>query len=144
MAWVPYDNGKLIQYSGSADAIDFATAGDTLKISLHTVTYVPARATHDFFNDVTNEVTGTNYTAGGVTLASKTLAVSANVLTFDAADVTWSQNAGGFANARIAVLYKDTGTPSTSPLVAFYDLGSDKGNVAGDLVLGTPSGIFTI
>ena len=146
MAWVPYDNAKLVQYNASANAVDFSTSGSTLKISLHTSAYNAAagRATHDFFDDVTNEVTGTNYTAGGATLASKTLGVTSNTLTFDCADITWSQSAGGFTTARIAVLYKSTGTPGTSTLVAYYDLGSDKGNVAGDLVLGTPNGIFTV
>lgn len=45
---------------------------DTLKFALATSAYTPNLATHDFFNDVTNEVTGTGYTAGGVALSSVT------------------------------------------------------------------------
>jgi hypothetical protein len=46
---------------------------DTIKVALTTSTYVPDIDVHDFFNDVTNEVTGTGYTAGGATLATPTL-----------------------------------------------------------------------
>jgi hypothetical protein len=42
----------------------------------------------DLFNDVTNEVTGTGYTAGGAALGSKTLANTNNVVKFDAAALT--------------------------------------------------------
>ena len=48
-----------------------AWASDTIKVALTTVTYSPAQDTDDFFNDVTNEVTGTGYTAGGATLGTK-------------------------------------------------------------------------
>jgi hypothetical protein len=45
---------------------------DTIKLQLHTSTYTPSDA-HDFQNDLTNEVATLNgYTAGGVTLGTKT------------------------------------------------------------------------
>lgn len=135
MAWVIYDNFRLNMMDGDADNVDFSTAGDDIKVSLHTVTYVPNQATHDFWNDATNEVVGTNYTAGGESLATKTLVLAAGTVTFDAADTTWVQNAGGFANARHVVLYFDSTVDTTSPLIATHDMVSDKGNVAGDLVL---------
>lgn len=46
-------------------------ASDTIKAAITTSTYTPDPLTHDFFNDVTNEVVGTGYTAGGATLAGK-------------------------------------------------------------------------
>ena len=63
------------------------------------------------------------------------MTLSAGTVTFDAADATWPQSAAGFSNARKAILYKDTGTASTSPLIAYADFGADKGNVTGDLTL---------
>jgi hypothetical protein len=45
---------------------------DTLKMALLTSSYTFSEA-HDFFDDLTNEVTGTGYTAGGATLASVAL-----------------------------------------------------------------------
>lgn len=138
--WVPYDSFKLRQYNGNA--LDFDT-GATLKLMLVTSAYTPIRASHDFKDDLgATEVTGTNYTAGGTACANKTLTIVANILTFDADDITFVQNAGGFANARFAILYNDTGTASTSALVAYADLTIDRGNVEGDLVLRFPDGII--
>jgi hypothetical protein len=133
MALTLYDNFRLQMMNGGA--INFGSSGDTIKAAIATASYVYSQANDDFFNDVTNEVTGTNYTAGGATLASKTLNLSAGVVTFDAADVTISQSGAGFSTGRVIVLYKSTGTASTSPLIAFDDRGASFGNVAGDVVL---------
>ena len=141
MAWVIYDNMVLLQHNGGA--IDFDT--DTIKCMLVTDSYTPAKATHDYRADLgATEVSGSGYSAGGEALASKSVALSTAVVTFDAADVTWSQDAGGFADAKYAVLYKNTSSASTDGLIAYADIGSSKGNVAGDLTLEmSASGIFT-
>lgn len=130
------------QFNGTA-VVDFDT--DTIKVMLTTSTYVPSASTHDFKDDVTNEVTGTNYTAGGTAVGTKTLTESAGVVTFDGADITWTQSATGFANARYAVIYKDTGVAATSPLIGFIDFTADKGNTSGDLTLQfAATGVFTV
>ena len=139
-SWLSYDAFKTAQYNGNA--LDFDT-GATLKLALVTASYTPNRATHDFWDDVSaNEVSGTNYTAGGTALTTKSLAVASNLLTFDADDITFAQHASGFTDARYAILYNDTGTPSTARLVAYNDLGSDRSNVNSDLVLQFPTGLF--
>jgi hypothetical protein len=108
---------------------------DTIKVSLHASTYTPA-ATHDFFDDLTNEVTGSNYTAGGATLGSTAVTtVTTNDAMFDAADTTWSAHASGFSTARYAVIYKSTGTDSTSPLIGYIDFTTDQDNVNNDLTI---------
>lgn len=136
-----YNSWQKFQLDGTA-VIDWDT--DTIKVSLHTSTYVPNVATHQYFNDLTNEVTGTNYTAGGATIGSISVVESAGVSTVDGNDVTWLQNAGGFTNARYAVIYKDTTVATTSPLVGYIDLTTDRGNTAGDLTIQwNASGIFT-
>ncbi|MEF8758330.1 MAG: hypothetical protein V5B36_00960 [Candidatus Accumulibacter sp. UW25] len=136
-----YSLGLKNQYNGVA-VVDYDT--DTIKVALVTSSYTPSQA-HDFFNDVTNEVTGTNYPAGGITLTSKTLTESSGTITFDADDVTCATGGTTFNNARIAVLYKSTGVSSTSPLIGYIDFGSDKGNAASDLILQWhASGIFTV
>jgi hypothetical protein len=147
MAWVQYDKYQesLMNQVNAIDHDD--NASTTIKIALVTSSYTPNRATHDFWDDVsTNEVSGTNYTAGGNALASKTVTTATNITTWDANDpATWSQSGSGFSNARYAILYKDTGTPATSPLIAYHDFGSDKGNVDGDLTIQLDSaGIATI
>ena len=97
---------------------------DTIKVALTTSAYTPDQDAHDFFNDITNEVTGTGYTAGGATLASKTSTYTSgtNTQALDAADVTWSSST---ITARYAIVYKSTGTASTSPLIGYVDFGAD-------------------
>lgn len=50
---------------------------DTIKAMLCTSTYTPDPLTHRYKSSVTNEVAGTGYTAGGNTLASKTVVFTA-------------------------------------------------------------------
>ena len=45
---------------------------------------------HTVKTDITNEVSGTGYTAGGAYLTSPTVAEAARVTTFDAADTPWT------------------------------------------------------
>lgn len=110
------------QFDGTA-VVDWDT--DTIKVMLTTSTYTPNQDTHDFKDDVTNEVSGTGYTAGGATLASKTATydTATNELRLDAADVSWTVST---FTARYAVVYKDTGTASTSPLMGLVDFGGDQ------------------
>jgi hypothetical protein len=131
-----------------ADPTRAAAVSGTLKLALVTATYSVDQNLHDFFNDITNEVSGTGYTAGGNACASPTWTGpdGSGVLTFDASDpATWSQNGAGFTNARRAILYYDTGVAGTSRLVGYSaDFGADGGNVAGDFsVAFNASGIYT-
>lgn len=138
-----YYPALLGQWNGLANAV-FDLDTDTIKTSAHTNTYTPNQDVHDFFDDVTNEVTGTGYTAGGATLGTVTLTRSTTTVTFDAADVVWSQNAAGFANARKFVNYRSTGAASTSRLFSVVTADADVGNVTGDLTLQwSASGIAT-
>lgn len=123
--------------------IDWDT--DTIKVALCTSTYTPNQDTDDYFNDVTNEVTGTGYTAGGETLASKTVTYTAgtNTQAFDAADVSWASST---ITARYAVIYVDTGgAASTDPLIGYVDFGEDVSSSAGTFsITWAAGGIFTI
>lgn len=127
---VVFDQFKLKQNNGNA--IDLDT--DTIKVMIVTNTYVPSQ-THDFKDDVTNEVSGSNYTAGGTAISGVTLALDGSTVEWIHADITWLQHASGFSNGRHFIWYKDTGVASTSPLIMYMTNGADFGNVAGDLVL---------
>lgn len=107
----------------AGNRIDFAT--DTIKVALTTATFAPNQDTHDFFNDVTNEVSSANYTAGGVALGTKTLTYTGgtNTITFDAADSSWTTVT---FTTRYGVVYKDTGVSTTSPLMFLEDWGADQ------------------
>jgi hypothetical protein len=113
--------------------VDFDS--DTIKVALLTSSYTPNQDTHDYFNDVSaNEVTGTGYTAGGITLSSKTATYDSgtNVIVLDAADVTWSSST---ITARYAVVYDSTGTSSTSALIGYVDFGSDQSSTNGNFTI---------
>jgi hypothetical protein len=102
---------------------------DTIKVALVTSTYTPSADNHDFFNDITNEVSATGYTAGGVTLTVTTSQDNTDDEgVFDASDASWASSS---ITARGAVIYKDTGTPSTSPIIAYIDFGTDKTSDGG-------------
>jgi len=138
-----YYSSLLGQWTGLANGV-FDLDTDTMKLAATTNTYVPNQDTHDFFDDVTNEVAGTNYTAGGATLASVTVTRATTTVTFDAADVVWTQSASGFANGRKFPLYRSTGVASTSRLYSVVTADGDVGNVTGDLTIAfSASGIAT-
>ena len=116
------------------------TTADRFKVMLVTSSYTPDFGTHDFKADVTNEVVGTGYSAGGESLTSVTLTQSGGTITFDADDVTWASST---ITARGAVIYDDSLTDD--PLIAYIDFGADKSSSAGDFVLSfNASGIFTL
>lgn len=131
MASQIYNSYKL-KLMDSSTKISHAV--DTLKVALVTSTYTPNIDSHDFFDDITNEVVGTGYTAGGATLASPTATQDStdDEAVFDAADTTWTTSS---LTARAAILYKSTGTASTSPLIAYIDFGADFTTVTGTLTI---------
>lgn len=116
---------------------------NTINIMIMTNTYTFS-ATHDFRDDITNEVTGTNYTAGGLALDNKT-ASAANPTVLTANDEVIAQSAGGFANGRKYALTKITGgAANTDPLLCYGAAAGDFGNVAGQLTLDVPASFITL
>ena len=110
--------------------IDFDT--DVIKVMLTTSSYTPDQDVHDYKDDVTNEVSGTGYTAGGATLASKTVTYTGatNKHVLDAADTQWATST---ITARNAVIYDDSpATAATKPLIGYQssdvDIVSSGGN----------------
>jgi hypothetical protein len=119
----------------AADRVDFLT--DTIKCSLHTVTWVPDQDLHDYFNDATNELAATGgYTAGGVTLTGKTLTYDGptNTVRFKCNDITWTALTPS-AGIRYGVYYKSTGTASTSHLMGYVDMGADQSPAGVDFTI---------
>lgn len=85
---------------------------DTIKVILvDTGAYTPNTATHQYLSDVS----GSARIAGPVTLTSKSTTGGAA----DAADCTFTAVTG--ASIEAIIIYKDTGTESTSPLIAYID-----------------------
>lgn len=111
-------------FDGTIAQVDWDT--NTIKVSLHTATYTPAKDTDDFQNDATNEITGTGYTADGVTLGTKTVQynTASDEIRLDAADASWT---GASFTARIAACYKELGgADSANPLIFYVDFGGNE------------------
>jgi hypothetical protein len=124
---VIYNSFKRDVMNGS---IDLDT--DTIKVMLVTSAYAPDADAHTKRSDVTNEVSGTGYTAGGATLANKAVTAdnTDNEGVFDADDVQWASST---ITARGAVLYKSRGGASSADeLIAYIDFGSDKTSTGGN------------
>jgi len=127
---VVYNQFKLKQHNGNAIDLD----NDTIKVMIVTSAYTPSQS-HAFKSDITDEVSGTNYSAGGTAISGVTLALDGNTVEWVHNDITWLQNASGFSNGRTFIWYKDTGVAGTSPIIMYMQEASDFGNVTGDLVL---------
>jgi hypothetical protein len=113
--------------------IDFNS--DSIKVMLCTSAYTPNQDTHQYKSSVTNEVSGTGYTAAGATLANASLTYTAgtNVLKLDGDDVSWATST---ITARYAVIYDSTpATDATRPLIAYVDFGADVSSTAGPFTI---------
>jgi hypothetical protein len=108
--------------------IEFDT--DTFKAMLVTSTYSPDKDVHDFRDDVTNEVTGTGYTAGGVTSTVTVTKDTANDrVTIQFGAVSWATST---ITARGCVYYKSRGGASSADeIIAYVDFGSDVSSTSG-------------
>ena len=104
------------------NAIDFDT--DSFKVMLVTASYSADKDAHLKRSAVTNEITGTGYTAGGVSAAVTVTKDTANdKVTIEFAAVSWPSST---ITARGAVYYKARGGASSADeLVAYNDFGSN-------------------
>lgn len=97
---------------------------DTFKVLLVTSSYSPNKDTHNRRDDVTNEVTGTGYSADGTSVTvTVTLDTATDRTDSVFAAVSWPSST---ITARGAVYYKSRGGASSADeLVMYNDFGSD-------------------
>ena len=138
MASVIYNSFK-----GKLDgSFDWTTS--PIKIMLVTSAYVPNIDFDLFMSDITNEVVGDGYIAGGKSLLTPTIAIdtSADLARYSGANMTWDVST---ITARGAVIYHDTGVDTTSPLIAYVDFLVDKSSQSGDFAIWwNNNGIFEL
>ena len=113
---------------------DFSSGtAQTFKIALYTNAATLGATTTAY--SVTNEVSGTGYSAGGNTLTISANPTSTGTTAFlDFADTTW---ATATITARGALIYLADG--GTNPAIAVLDFGSDKTSTAGDFTIIFPA-----
>jgi hypothetical protein len=115
----------------------------TVKHSLHTATWTPDRDVNDFFDDATNELSGSGYAQQ--TLGSKTITydTASDQVRWDAADVTFSFSAS--STWRYGVIFIDTaGAASTDPLYGLLTWDSNQTVSTTYTLQWDPAGIFFI
>lgn len=113
---------KIIHATALA-SVNFVTS--SFKVMLVTNAYTPDRDTHNFRSDVTDEVVGAGYTAGGSAISAvvnRDDALDQTTVTFG--EVEWPEAA---LTARAAVIYVSRGgSAAADELVAYVDFGADK------------------
>ncbi len=108
---------------------------NTFKVALMTSSYTPARDSDQYWSDISaNEASGTGYSAGGATLANVTWTKDGtnHRAIFKADNPSWT---GATITFRYAVVYKSTGTASTSPLICYADFSSNQSATNGTVTI---------
>jgi len=111
---------------------NFTTStGNTFKLALYTSTATLGATTTAY--STTNEVTGTNYTAGGGTLTNVTPTSSGTTAFTDFADLTFSTVT---VTANGALIYNSSASNKAVAVLAF---GADKTATAGNFTIVFPA-----
>ena len=128
------------------DTLGLSLESETaLSVAMITDSATPNFDTHEFWSDLEgNEVSGTGYTAGGETLTSTEITLSSGVLTYDAADTSWTGST--ITSAMAAVGYFDRGgATSADELMFLLDFVTAASTSGGTFQIEyNASGIFTI
>jgi hypothetical protein len=126
-----YGKAPLAWFNKEVDLLD-----DSIYVALSASAHTPDLDTHDYFNDVTNESSGTGYTAGGQQIANDTLGYTAgtNTLKYDGDDAAWTTST--IADAEQAHVYDRTpATDATRPLLSYLQFDAMVSTSAGTLTI---------
>ena len=113
-----------------------ASTGHSFKLALYTSSATLGATTTDY--SVTNEVSGTGYSAGGGALTNVTPTTSGTTALTDFADLTFST---ATITANGALIYNTTtgGGSGTTDSVVVLAFGGDKTSTAGDFTIQFPT-----
>lgn len=136
-ALYPKFKQRLIAAASLTTTTPIDMSSDTIKIALIDTGVYTYNTADEFWSSASSAAVGT-----AQTLTSKTFTSGV----FDAADATFSALTGNSIEALI--VYKDTGSAATSPLIAYLDTGVTNLPLTpdgGDVVIQfSASGIFTL
>ena len=104
---------------------------NTLKVALYDNTATLSSATTAYAT--ANEVTGTNYTAGGAAMTGMAVTLDGSTAIFDADNVSW---ANATISAQAAVIYN---TSFSNAAIAVLDFGSVKTSTNGTFEIQFPN-----
>lgn len=115
------------------DGSDIDLVNDTVKLALCDSSYVPNIDTHDYFDNISGELSGGGYTTGGNQLDNPSLTVDTtnNRVKFDADDESFTALTA--TDVRYGIIYIQRGGAATSPLVNYVDFGANKSITDGTI-----------
>lgn len=109
-----------------------ASTGNSFKLALYTSSATLDASTTAY--SVTNEASGSGYSAGGAALTNVTPTTSGTTAFTDFDDLTFS---AATITARGALIYNDTA--AGDPAVVVLDFGADKTSTSGDFTIIFPT-----
>ena len=123
-------------HNGSGGGTTTTTGtGNTFKVALYTSSSPKSASTTAY--TTTNEVSGTNYSAGGNTLTNVDPTTSGTTALTDFADSTWSD---ATITANGALIYNSSTTAgSANRAVVVLAFGGDKTSTSGDFTIEFPT-----
>ena len=110
---------------------NLTNGADSIKLALFTSSATLGAGTTAY--STTNEVSGTNYTAGGAALTNVTPTTSGTTAIVDFADLTFGT---ATVTARGCLLYNDD---NSDKAICAIDFGGDKTSTAGDFTVVFPA-----
>ena len=115
---------------------DFDASTDTYKLAMYTSSATLGKSTTNYAT--ANEVSSSNYSAGGSALVNQGVKVSSSVAITDFADLSF---VGVTLTARGALIYNTTtdGGSGTTDAVAVLDFGGDKTATSGTFTIQFPA-----
>jgi hypothetical protein len=128
-------NGGVIWNDNSSTTIKAMLVDDTYNMDI---------TGHTVISDVTGEISGTGYTAGGALVVNRTTNLDnpGDETLYKADNIDWDNST---ITAYGVVIYKDTGTPSTSLLISYADFGENKSTNDGTFSLvWNVDGVFVV
>ena len=105
---------------------------NNISVALTSSAYTPNQDTHDYFNDITNQLSTANgYTAedgagAGYSLTTVAVSQSTNVISLTADNPVWTSSGAGFTARDLIVTDVTPGTSATDPLYCWMDFGQDE------------------
>ena len=114
---------------------NLTNGADSIKLALYTSSATMGATTTAY--STSQEVSGTNYSAGGSALTNVTPALSGTTAVCDFADLTFGT---ATVTARGCLIYNST---NSNKAICAVDFGGDKASTAGDFTVVFPSATAT-
>lgn len=141
MAITPYTYGAAARTSIMNGEWNYLNS--TIMAALLTSAATPSQDTHDYADDLTNELSGGGYARVEVTGKTAGYTAGTNIEKASCDPIVFPALTA--ADFQFVVVFADTGVDSVSPLISYFDLGGAQSDAGIDFTLTiNAAGLFTI